>query len=456
MTVNRIMRRARVLLILVLIMALGVSAFSVEYFIKAADWILFPGSPHLYNAGNLGCGIVTDRDGILLMDMRDQRIYTDNEVLRQAMVHWLGDRNGNVSAPALSNYAMQIAGFDVINGVYSYGGTAGIAQTTISAKAQIAALEAMNGYKGSVAVFNYKTGELICAVTTPTFDPDSPPDISQDSAGVYDGVYLNRFIQSVYIPGSIFKIVTTAAALESIPDVLNMTFQCKGSMVIGVDTVNCTGTHGNISLKEAFAYSCNCAFAQLSLKLGAEILDRYVRQFGIVDSICFDGIQSASGNVQILNQAPVQVAWSGIGQHKDQVNPCAFMTFVGAIANDGIVTNPFLVSEISVGNSTTYKAGHQTGDRIMSSETAAILQEFMRNNVQTIYKDEFFPGLTICAKSGTAEVGGNLLPNGTFAGFSSDPDVPLAFMIVVENSGSGSNICLPILSKVLSACKEVM
>lgn len=453
---NRIMRRSRILLILILVMALGISVFSVEYSIKAKKWIMFPGSPHLYNSGNLGCGIVMDRDGVLLMDMRDERSYAGNELLRQSTVHWLGDRNGKVSAPALTNYAMQIAGFKVVNGVYSYGGTAGKAQISISAKAQIAALEAMAGQKGTVAVFNYKTGEIICAVTTPTFDPDSPPDATQEESGSADGFYLNRFIQSVYIPGSIFKIATTAAALEAIPDALDIRFQCNGTMEFGVDTVTCTGTHGEISLKEAFAYSCNCAFAELSLKLGAETLDRYVRQFGILDSIQFDGISTATGNFQVINQAPVQVAWSGIGQHKDQVNPCTYMTFVGAIANGGVVTNPYLVSEITVGSSATYQVENQPGKRIMSSKTAAVLQDFMRNNVETVYTDSFFPGLTICAKSGTAEVGTDLLPTGTFAGFSADPDIPLAFIIFVENSGSGSGVCLPILSKVLLACKEAI
>lgn len=453
---NRIMRRSRILLILILVMALGVSVFSIEYTVKAKEWIMFPGSPHLYNAGNLGCGIVTDRDGVLLMDMRDQRVYAENEILRQSTVHWLGDRNGKVNAPALSNYAMQIAGFKIVNGVYSYGGTAGIAQVSLSAKAQIAAYKALEGQKGTVAVYNFKTGELICAVTTPTFDPDLPPDAAQEEASGSDGFYLNRFTQSVYIPGSIFKIATTAAALESIPNALELRFRCEGAMEFGVDTVTCTGVHGDISLKEAFAYSCNCAFAQISLELGAETLDRYIRQFGILDSISFDGIKTASGNVQILNQAPVQVAWSGIGQHKDQVNPCAFMTFVGAIANDGVVTNPYLVSAITVGNSNTYQVESQSGNRIMSSKTASILQDFMRNNVETVYSDDYFPGLTVCAKSGTAEVGPDLLPTGTFAGFCTDSDVPLAFIIFVENSGSGSNVCLPILSEVLIACKDAI
>ena len=453
---NRIMGRAKILLALILVFTVGIGLFLAEYFIKAGDWILFPGSPHLYSAGNLGCGIVTDRDGVLLMDMRDNRLYAPNETLRKATVHWLGDRQGNISAPALSNYAMQIAGFNVINGVYTYGGDGGKARVTLSAQAQIAALEAMGDYKGTVAVYNYQTGELICCVTTPSYDPDSPPDVSQDFQGAYDGVYLNRFTQSVYIPGSIFKIVTTAAALESIPDIMEQTFTCEGSMMLGVDTVNCTGVHGNMNLKQAFAYSCNCAFAQLSLQLGATALERYAQQFGVLNSISFDGIQTAKGNISAVGAADVQVAWSGIGQHRDQVNPCAFLNFVGAIANDGVVTSPYLVSQVTAGGKTTYRAEGEDGQRIMSSQTANMLQDFMRNNVQSFYGDSYFPEMTICAKSGTAEVGGELLPNGTFAGFSADKNVPLAFVIFVENSGSGSNVCLPILSKVLAACKEAM
>lgn len=453
---NRIISRAKILIALILVLAIGFGCFFCEYLIKSEDWILFPGSPHLYSAGNLGCGLVTDRDGILLLDMRYQRTYTENELLRKATVHWLGDRRGSVSAPALSHYAMQIAGFDPINGVFSYGADGGRAEVTLSATAQLVALEAMADHKGTVTVFNYKTGELICSVTTPTFDPDNVPDLSEDTDGAYDGIYLNRLTQSVYIPGSIFKIVTAAAALESIPDVLDQKFTCEGTMAFGVDAVNCTGVHGQISLKEAFAYSCNCAFAQLSLQLGAEKLEQYAEQFGVLNSIHFDGIQTVKGNMDAVGEADVQIAWSGIGQHHDQINPCAFMTFVGAIANDGVVTSPYLVSQIKVGAETTYKAETGTGDRIMSSTTASVLQEFMRNNVQTVYGDDRFPGLTVCAKSGTAEVGGGDLPNGTFAGFTMDNNCPLAFVIVVEKSGSGSGVCLPILSKVLAACRDAI
>jgi peptidoglycan glycosyltransferase len=95
-------------------------------------------------------------------------------------------------------------------------------------------------------------------------------------------------------------------------------------------------------------------------------------------------------------------------------------------------------------------------ERIMSRETAKTLQEYMRNNVQTKYGSQNFPGLTVCAKSGTSQLGGEEVSNAMFSGFVADEKYPLAFMVVVENGGYGSGTCVPILSKVLSACKEVM
>ena len=92
----------------------------------------------------------------------------------------------------------------------------------------------------------------------------------------------------------------------------------------------------------------------------------------------------------------------------------------------------------------------------MDRDTAEALAALMRSNVENRYGDEHFPGLTVCAKSGTAEVGGDKKPNATFAGFCMDEDYPLAFFVVVEDAGSGAKTCVPILSKVLTACKDLM
>jgi peptidoglycan glycosyltransferase len=95
-------------------------------------------------------------------------------------------------------------------------------------------------------------------------------------------------------------------------------------------------------------------------------------------------------------------------------------------------------------------------ERIMSEQTAEVMEEFMRNNVVLNYGADNFPDLTVCAKSGTGQVGGGLRDNATFAGFVADEEYPLAFIVVVENAGYGKFVCVPILSKVLSVCREVM
>ena len=453
---NRVAGRAGIAMVLVLALLAGLVFFLVEYAVEAGDWVIFPGSPHVYNGGNIGCGSVTDREGILLLNLNDQRTYAQAEEIRKSTVHWLGDRHGNIDAPALSAYASQLAGYDLLNGIYSYGKTGGEAVLTLSSTVQTAALEAMGSYKGTVGVYNYKTGELLCAVTTPTYDPDNAPNISEDTTGQYEGLYLNRFTQSSYIPGSIFKIVTLAAALETIPDIMEQRFVCRGKYQIGNDTITCDGTHWEQDLKKAFRNSCNCAFAQIAQKLGTQTLQRYVDMFGVTQRVQFDGITTAAGNFDILNTSDVSLAWSSIGQYTDQINPCAFMTFVGAIAAGGKGAQPYLVQKIASDGITTYSADTRQGDRIMSASTAATIRELMAFNVSDKYGSEHFPGLTVCAKTGTAEVGGDKKPNAMIAGFVADEQYPLAFVVTVEDGGYGREICVPILSKVLAACKDVL
>ena len=117
---------------------------------------------------------------------------------------------------------------------------------------------------------------------------------------------------------------------------------------------------------------------------------------------------------------------------------------------------PYLVSEVTRGDDTVYEAKISKTDRLVSEETAEILTEMMANNVKSVYGSKNFPGLTVCAKSGTSQVGGDKTSNALFAGFVADEEYPLAFIVVVENGGYGSSTCVPILSKVLAACKSEM
>ena len=434
----------------------GLLVFVWEYATEAESWVSFSGSPHLYNSSNIGCGTITDRSGNLLLDISQGRTYSDDTNTRKSTLHWLGDRKGFISASTVSTYAASMVGYDLINGVYNASGEGGNARLTLSAKVQNAALEAMGNRKGTVGVYNYKTGEILCALTTPTYDPENVPDIENDTTGAYDGVYLNRFLQSAYVPGSIFKIVTLSAALDCVPGIEDMTFPCRGKLEYGTEAVTCEKAHGTQTLKQAFANSCNCAFAQIAEKVGKNNMVKYVKQFGVTQKLSFDGSTTAAGNYDISNTAPVSFAWSCIGQHSDLVNPARYMTFMGAIAGDGVAAEPHLMAVVTNGGDITYEAKIRETDRLMSKEVADTVAEYMRNNVKSVYGDGNFGGLPVCAKSGTSQLGGDQKSNAMFAGFVDSEQYPLAFIVVVENGGYGSHTCVPVISKVLSACKAVM
>ena len=453
---NRVTKRTWIMGLFLAVLLGGMTFFLWEYVTQAGEWVTFPGSPHVYNNANIGCGTVTDRSGNVLLDITEERTYSSDAVTRQSTLHWLGDRKGYISASAVSHYAGKMAGFDLVSGVYDSSGEGGEMTLTLSARVQNAALDAMAGRKGTVGVYNYKTGEILCALTTPTYDPDNVPDIAGDTSGQYEGVYLNRFLQSTYVPGSIFKVVTTAAALDCVPDILDKTFTCYGAYEYGTEKVTCEKAHGTLTLKTALANSCNCAFAQIAELVGRDNMVKYVRQFQVTQRLSFDGITTAAGNYDISNTGAVSFAWSCIGQHSDLVNPARYMTFMGAIANGGAGVEPYLMAQVENGGKTTYQAKAVSTDRLMPESVAETVKAYMRNNVKTVYGDGNFGGLPVCAKSGTSQLGGDQKSNAMFAGFVDSDQYPLAFMVVVENGGYGSHTCVPVISKVLAACKSVM
>ncbi|MBR4972028.1 MAG: penicillin-binding protein, partial [Oscillospiraceae bacterium] len=186
---NRIAGRAWALLLMIALLLGGTGFFLYEYVTLSSDWVMHTGSPHIYDEDGrtVAMGTVVDRDGKFLLNLSDKRTYSVETSLRMATIHWLGDRKGNISAPFLRNYAKEMTGYDNINGVYHYGGMGANATLTLSASVQTAALQALGDRKGTVAVYNYKTGEILCAVSTPTYDPDQIPDFSADTTGAYEG-----------------------------------------------------------------------------------------------------------------------------------------------------------------------------------------------------------------------------------------------------------------------------
>lgn len=457
---NRVTNRTWIMGLFILVLMGGMALFLGEYWAKADRWVSSVGSPHVYNSSNLGTGVLTDRDGEVLLDMTRGREYSGSSATRKSTLHWLGDREGYISAAAVSHYAGAMVGFDRVQGIYRSGGVGGTGELTLSARVQNVALEAMKGRKGTVAVYNYKTGEILCAVTTPTYDPNDVPDISADTTGQWEGVYLNRFTQATYVPGSIYKVVTAAAALQSVPGILEQEFTCYGKVEYGsgdnVAFVTCETAHGRVNLQTALAKSCNCAFAQIAAQIGRKNMQSAVEALRITEPVMFDGITTARGNYDITGAGAASFAWSCIGQHTDTVNPARYMTFMGAIANGGQAVLPHLVSGVTCGEEVTYQAEPVLEERIMPEEIAQTLQTFLRSNVKNSYGDDRFPAIRVCGKSGTSQVGGGEASNALFAGFAADERYPLAFVCVVENAGYGATNCIPILNQVLRACMSVM
>ncbi len=452
---KKVSGRAIFPLILAIVLLAGTALLCVRYFVKAGEWVTFSGSPHVYTGVNLDGGVVTDRDGTLLLDSTDGRNYSADAATRTATMHLLGDRYGYIQAPLLGSFADYMIGFDKINGLYGAEGTEAKASLTLSAAAQTAAYQALGSYHGTVGVYNYKTGEILCAVTSPSYDPDNMPDVEADTSGAYDGVYVNRFFQATYTPGSIFKIVTLAAAIETVPDWENLTFTCEGKTIIGGQEIICEGVHGTITLKQALAHSCNVAFGELAGKVGTKALMEYAEKLGLSESFECDGIPVKAGTVDLKDADAGDLAWAGIGQYTDQVNALTFLRAMGRIAGGGTGAEPYLMAKITRGEKTAYEAKTETSSRALKAETAAKLTEYLRNNVATMYGDWQFGGLNVCAKSGTAEHEGETA-DAMFAGFCVDENCPLAFVVFVENGGAGSAVAAPIAAKVLQVCAAAM
>ncbi len=448
-------RRAAVVLVISLLLVFGLFAFTVKYVKDASTWVMHPTNSHLYKNGQLLLpGKVYDRFGeVLLQTVSGNKKFHTDKTVRMALMHATGDANGNVVTGAQVAFGDLLSGWDFLNGTYRFskrsGTSSGDLKLTLDANLSITAYKAMNGRKGTVGVYNYKTGEILCMVSLPTFDPETPPNVEKNPEK-YEGVYLNRFFSATYTPGSVFKLVTSAAAIDKLKNIDKAVYHCDGKVIIGGELVTCPTAHGDVTFEKALAESCNVAFAHITVELGANTLQEYADIAGFNSSLEVNGIKTAVGKVNVTGAEGGKLAWAGIGQDNDLANPLNFMTYMGAIANGGVRTTPRIISEKGMFSSL---GGNK---RILSEDTAKKLGEMMRNNVKSSYGENNYAGLELCAKSGTAEVGEGKKPHSWFAGYLDREDCPLAFVVVIENGGSGSKVAAPVAAKVLQAAVKSM
>ena len=450
---KKIERRAVLCLVLAGCLVLGLAVFLVRFGLNGTRWASSPFNRHLYNSqGMLLSGTVLDRNGTPLCWVNEdgERVYTDGKTLRKSILHVVGDPYGNIGTGALTAFAKELTGYTLLGG--AYGAERGSQlYLTIDSSLNETAYQALNGKKGTVAVYNYQTGEVLCMVSSPSYDPRNIPGDLETNPD-YEGVYLNRCLSSTFTPGSVFKTVTLAAALEQIPDLMERTWTCEGSAQIGDGTVTCTSAHGDQTIQQALANSCNVVFGQLAVELGGSTLERYTEKAGLTSSYSISGIPTAQGSFAFQGAVSENdLAWAGVGQYHDSVNPCALMVYMGAIANGGKAATPTLIQKVETPGLPDLPQFTKKTGRLIAQDTAQTLADMMANNVTATYGTKRFPGMNLCAKSGTAEVGEDQKPHAWFAGFLRNEEAPYAFVVLVENGGSGSEVAGNVASKVLKA-----
>lgn len=421
---KKVKRRATAALLIAALLVVGLAVYLVRLADDGGAWASY------FSGGTPG-GTILDRNGVVLYSSdEDGCSFAEDWSTRVSCYHLLGDPNGNVRTGALRQFRDRLAGYSFLEGATS-GKTISL---SVDSTLNVTAYSALAGRSGAVMLMDYTTGEVLCMVSSPGDDPENP------SSEPADGTYLNKCLSSSFTPGSVFKLVTLAAAIDNIPDLFERSLWCEGEMIVDGALLTCTGSHGSQTIEQALANSCNCAFGTLALELGPELMAEYAEKLGMTASLQLDGMDVLPGSFTKGEAGSVGLAWSGVGQYEDLVCPYAMLRYVSAIANGGSVYEPTLL-------------GHGSLDReteLLSAETAQRIAEMMNYNVQNAYGSWVFPGLDVSAKTGTAEVGDGT-SHAWMTGFLNDPAHPYAFVVILEHAGGGLANAGPVANAVLQA-----
>lgn len=448
---NKIFKRVKWLYGFALLFVLALAALFINLELHSREWVIKDFNRHLYSNGALlAAGTVSDRNGVVLAITKNgERKYNEDPQIRKATLHIVGDAAGFISSGVQYVYKSELTGFNPINGIYALkkNGAGNDMQLSADARLSAYALSALGRNKGTVGVYNYRNGEILCAVSSPTYDIyNKPKDIAEDESGKYEGIYMNRFFSGLYTPGSTFKIVTACSALEHIDNIESRSFYCNGAYVTRSGSkVKCLGRHGEVNLERALNHSCNSAFAAIAVELGNEALSETAEELGFNKPLSAGGIKCAQSFFDLSHAYDIDRGWAGIGQYTTLVNPCHMAVILGAIAN-GTGTTP----------APTLIRGDRTAElSFMDANVARRLDALLRSNVVNYYGEYSFPKLKMCGKTGTAEVKGKK-PHALFVGYSQREDLPLCIVVVLENSGSsGRGSAIPVANNVMQEALKI-
>lgn len=324
--------------------------------------------------------------------------------------------------------------------------------TTIRYNLQEAAYKALGKYDGAVVVMEPSTGKILAMVSKPTYNPNS---IEQDWASLQEGSALyNRATQGQYTPGSVFKILTLLAYVESNQErYSDYSYECTGEITINNKTIHCAGNkaHGMVDLKSSFSKSCNTSFVNMMQNIDEEVFQK------LCNSMLFNqnlpiAFESSMSNFLISEADEVALKMeTAIGQGKTVVSPLHMVMLASAVCNDGVAMRPQLVEEVKnykgvIVETTKFKE-YKT---LFTEAQRNVLSEYMRETVENgtasrLNKDAY----TAYGKTGTAQTTSALdKTNAWFVGYAEYEGKELAIAVVVEDSGTGSAYAVPVAEKI--------
>ena len=322
--------------------------------------------------------------------------------------------------------------------------------TTLDADLQQTAYNAFGDYRGAVVAIEPKTGRILCLMSKPDYDPGSIEAnweaLNSDSDS---SVLLNRGIQGLYPPGSTFKILTALSYLNE-GGSREDSFDCAGEYTENGYTIHCYGNtaHGHEDLDTAFAKSCNVAFSQAGLSLDI------TKYRNLAENMLFNkDIPTKLSNVKRSSfdlkkgDDPVLVMQTAIGQGDTLVTPIHMAMIASAIANGGVVMEPYIMDKVVNDNGDLVRAYFgSTYGSVMSSEDAKTLRSMMRGVVtdgtgSALISDAY----KAYGKTGSAEYTSD--KNAThswFVGFAKTDEKEIAVAVIMEGAGSGSSHAVPV------------
>ena len=416
-------------------------------------------------------GDIIDRNGVVVAttDSEGKRVYQDNILSRSSLVHLLGDNEGNVANGIESFQASYLLGFHTslterVNAVLKEENRRGdniviTADSRLSTEIVQIFRNTANtrGKCGAAVVMNYKTGEVLALVSLPVYDPQNITDVVRQST---QHPYWNRAVQSTLPPGSTFKIITAVAMLENMADAQTHTFTCTGATQVMERFITDYGNdqHGEISLARAFRLSCNNTFAQAALTIGDEALRKTAENFGFNDNFLFRDLVVENSSYPTKNRNAFEIAWSGAGQSKVVATPLHMCMISAAIANEGVMMEPRLLSRVqSSAGVVRLRYSPKVYRTACSPQTAQIIEGYMKDVVKSGTGTRArVDGLTIAGKTGSAEstLDGNEVTHAWFTGYIDDARYPYAVSVLVEEGGTGGSVAAPVAQKIFEYLRD--